>query len=598
MRIFARNMDTAEERLIADNGASNHRPSTDGDLIAYESNLPGNLDIFVYRLSTGETFQVTDDPADQYLNDVFGQSVTYVDQRAGNEDIYVSDLVFVHVPDPVLEVTGREDTPSGEFTRYYLSVTNWDAIPDALFEPAPDLPPCGSNTNASRTWVSIYRQDDSYMYGFCNLDSPEDLTGIWFSVPKGQEPPEYVYITLWDRRYDITYTSNLAWTNLKPLANAGTDQTVHIGSSVTLDGSGSSDPDNNYPLTYSWTITSAPNGSTAALSDQTAVNPSFVADMMGDYMIEVTVTDSLGLSSTADSVLVSTYNTPPVADAGPDQAVIVLNTTVQLDGTASYDLEGDPITFAWTMTQKPVGSTAALSNPASPTPTFVADKQGSYEIQLVASDPWTQSSPDTVTVSFENIKPVADAGTGQSIEVGETVTLNGSGSSDANGDPLTYTWALVSVPDGSLSSITDPTAEITTFVPDLPGTYVVQLIVNDGFVDSDPSTIQVQVVTVQTVIIKAVQDLETVITSLNPDVFKNANMQNTLINKLNAVIANIEAGNYAGALGQLQNDILGKTDGCATSGAPDKNDWIKDCEAQNQVYPLIMEVIELVRRLI
>ena len=132
----------------------------------------------------------------------------------------------------------------------------------------------------------------------------------------------------------------------------------------------------------------------------------------------------------------------------------------------------------------------------------------------------------------------------------------------------------------------------------LPGAYVVQLIVNDGFVDSDPSTIQVQAVTIQTEAIKAVQDVETVVTSLNPNVFKNANMQNTLINKLNAVIANIEAGNYADALGQLQNDILGKTDGCATSGAPDRNDWIKDCEAQNQVYPLIMEAIELVRRLI
>ncbi len=104
----------------------------------------------------------------------------------------------------------------------------------------------------------------------------------------------------------------------------------------------------------------------------------------------------------------------------------------------------------------------------------------------MASDLWTQSSPDTVTVSFENIKPVADAGTGQSTVVGETVSLNGSGSSNANGDPLTYTWDLVSFPDGSLSSIEDPTAMTTTFVPDLPGTYVVQLIIKDGFLDSDP----------------------------------------------------------------------------------------------------------------
>ncbi|MBI5507375.1 MAG: hypothetical protein HY903_01355 [Deltaproteobacteria bacterium] len=104
-RIVARNMDTSEERIIANNGAGSFRPSVDGDLIGYESNVNGNLDVFVYRLSTGETFQVTTDPADQYLNDVFGQSVTYVDQRSGTEDIFVSDLTFV-APDPCADKDG------------------------------------------------------------------------------------------------------------------------------------------------------------------------------------------------------------------------------------------------------------------------------------------------------------------------------------------------------------------------------------------------------------------------------------------------------------------------------------------------------------
>jgi beta propeller repeat protein len=94
-RIEARNMDTNEARTLVDNGAGNYRPSISGDLVAYESNLAGNLDIFVYRLSTGENFQVTTDPADQYLNDVFGDDVAYADTRNGNVDIYVSHLVFV-----------------------------------------------------------------------------------------------------------------------------------------------------------------------------------------------------------------------------------------------------------------------------------------------------------------------------------------------------------------------------------------------------------------------------------------------------------------------------------------------------------------------
>ncbi len=71
-----------------------------------------------------------------------------------------------------------------------------------------------------------------------------------------------------------------------------------------------------------------------------------------------------------------------------------------------------------------------------------------------------------------------------------------------------------------------------------------------------------------------------------------------MINKLNAVIANIEAGNYEDALGQLRNDILGKTDGCVNNGSPDKNDWIKDCAAQGMVYPCIQRSIMVVEGLI
>ena len=384
--------------------------------------------------------------------------------------------------------------------------------------------------------------------------------------------------------------------NLKPLAHAGTDQTVHLGSSVTLDGSGSSDPA-ALSLTYAWSFVSIPNGSQAVLSDPTAIGPTFTADLPGNYVVQLVVTNSQGAVSQPAIVTISTTNTAPVASAGPDQAVILIGSTIQFDGSQSYDPDGDPITYQWSFVSNPAGSLATLSNPNIVNPTFIADVHGTYIIRLIVSDPWTQSAPATVTVSFTNVAPVANSGTSQSAVVGDTLTLNGSGSSDANGDPLTYWWSFTSVPTGSQAYILSQTSKITTFVPDLPGTYVVQLIVNDGYVDSVPSTIQVQVVTVQTVAIKAAQDLETVVISLNPNVFKNANMQNALINKLNAVIANIEAGNYADALGQLQNDILGKTDGCATSGAPDKNDWIKDCKAQNQVYPLIMKAIELVRRL-
>ena len=87
---------------------------------------------------------------------------------------------------------------------------------------------------------------------------------------------------------------------------------------------------------------------------------------------------------------------------------------------------------------------------------------------------------------------------------------------------------------------------LTSFVPDVVGTYVVQLIVNDGCVNSNPSTVEVEVISIKTEAIEAAQNLEVAIASLNPAAFKNRNMPNALINKLNAVIANISDGNYSG----------------------------------------------------
>jgi len=84
---------------------------------------------------------------------------------------------------------------------------------------------------------------------------------------------------------------------------------------------------------------------------------------------------------------------------------------------------------------------------------------------------------------------------------------------------------------------------------------------------------------------------------LDPDTLKNKNMKNALLNKINAVQQMIADGFYAEALNKLQNDILQKTDGCAETGEPDKNDWIITYEAQEKIYPLIIETMENVKGL-
>lgn len=121
-----------------------------------------------------------------------------------------SSTCFPNLPTPQLVLAGTEDNIDAfgtPFTRYDLCVNNWSAFPAELFEAAPDLPACGLNPNASRTWVDIYG-DGQRIYGFCALGTPQDLTQIWFGLPRGQAPPASVYITLTDRRCGIVYRSN------------------------------------------------------------------------------------------------------------------------------------------------------------------------------------------------------------------------------------------------------------------------------------------------------------------------------------------------------------------------------------------------------
>jgi hypothetical protein len=310
--------------------------------------------------------------------------------------------------------------------------------------------------------------------------------------------------------------------------------------------------------------------------------------MLGDYIIELVVTDSLGAQSAADEVLISTYNTAPVADAGSDQTIIDIGITVELDGTQSSDPEGDEITYFWTITQKPAESIAELSDPCSATPTFVADIHGDYVMTLVVTDIFgAGSGPDSVTVGFENIKPIADAVGNQTVIVGDTVSLDGSGSTDGNGDLLTYSWSFTSVPEGSLADIADPTSVQTSFVADEPGAYVVSLVVNDGFVDSDAANVTITAITAQEAAVLVLLDTKEVINNLDPEILKDGNVtSDSLINKINAVLGIIDQENYGTALGKLENDILEHTNGCANTGGPDSNDWIITCEGQSQVYPL------------
>ena len=192
----------------------------------------------------------------------------------------------------------------------------------------------------------------------------------------------------------------------------------------------------------------------------------------------------------AVTVVPIVFDTAPVANAGPDQRVSV-GTTVHLDASRSSDRDGDLLTAHWTVLSRPPSSSATLSNPTAVRPSLVVDQPGDYVVQLLVNDGLLDSAPDTVLLSTVNVRPVAHAGPDQKVARGTTVQLDGSHSSDVDGDRLTFRWTVLSQPPGGQVTLSSPTAIRPTFVVQRPGTYVLQLIVNDGLRDSKPATVTI-----------------------------------------------------------------------------------------------------------
>ena len=104
----------------------------------------------------------------------------------------------------------------------------------------------------------------------------------------------------------------------------------------------------------------------------------------------------------------------------------------------------------------------------------------------------------TYTVRIENEQkvvpgspPVANAGPSRVVNKGALVQLNGAGSTDASGNPLTYNWSFVSRPAGSAAILNNPHVVNPTFIADVAGAFVIQLIVNNGTYDSTPSSVTI-----------------------------------------------------------------------------------------------------------
>ncbi|MCR9206372.1 MAG: PKD domain-containing protein, partial [Halobacteriovoraceae bacterium] len=172
-------------------------------------------------------------------------------------------------------------------------------------------------------------------------------------------------------------------------------------------------------------------------------------------------------------------NLVPVANAGSDK-FLILGEPIQLDGSRSYDEDGDRLVFEWTIVSAPIGSNPVLEGAQSPFPKFTSDINGTYELSLRVNDGRVFSTPSTVLISNINVKPEILFLTDQLVSVGNTVLLDGSNTIDLDDDSLSFEWTLISKPVGSTSNIIDSSQDIAQIFIDVEGDYEFSLRVFDG----------------------------------------------------------------------------------------------------------------------
>jgi len=278
--------------------------------------------------------------------------------------------------------------------------------------------------------------------------------------------------------------------NTLPTADAGPNRTVVPGATVQLNGTASSDAEG--PIaSFSW---SQVGTSTVTLTGANTATPSFTAPANpATLTFQLTVTDNSGATDTDNVVITVAANQAPTANAGADLARAT-GSTVQLNGSASSDPEGDPLTFAWTQL---TGTTVSLTGANTATPSFTAPQSaGALTFQLMVTDSHNATDTDTVVVNVSaDAAPTADAGPDQSVAKNSAVTLDGSGSSDSDGTIASFAWTQTGGPTVTLTGAN--TASPTFTAPNVSSGSAVltfQLIVTDNLgVPSAADTVTVTV---------------------------------------------------------------------------------------------------------
>jgi len=186
--------------------------------------------------------------------------------------------------------------------------------------------------------------------------------------------------------------------------------------------------------------------------------------------------------------------TLPIAIAGND-TIVAPGVTVSFSATKSLSQSSNTLVYNWSLIEKPQHSSLTIEHPEAEEISIIPDVSGLYKLNLIVNDGLNQSLPDVVTILVSNV-PVADAGNDTAVILTSKYYyfyLDGSRSYDADDDPLTYKWSLISKPDGSKGDLIGSDKLAAILKADVMGIYTIKLVVNDGVSDSKPDTVMVTV---------------------------------------------------------------------------------------------------------
>jgi Leucine-rich repeat (LRR) protein len=258
----------------------------------------------------------------------------------------------------------------------------------------------------------------------------------------------------------ITRPATCVTQNLPPVANAGANQTVASGSSVTLSGS-ATDLDGTI-ASYDWLQTAGPAVTLAApkAATTTFVAPVVAVDTVFTFQLSVLDDKGASASNTTNVTVKAKPNLPPVANAGNAQTVTA-GSTVALSGSGT-DVDGSIASYKWLQT---AGTALTLATPNAAGTTFVAPVVSTptvFTFQLTVFDDKGASASASVSITVNpavNVAPTVSAGSAKTVTEGSLVTLAGTGS-DSDGTIVSYTWLQTAGPSVTLAT---PNAASTSF---------------------------------------------------------------------------------------------------------------------------------------